>query len=188
MQAEIESSILSRSTIKEEIMLTSKYIYLAGPVIGCNNSEAKDWRKEFIQRLPRGIVGINPLRCEPEVGEDEHYAPSFSDVRFGTPKAISAKNYYDTTNSDLVLAYLPRELNERRPSYGTVIEIGWAIGTRKPIIVVTDDPVIQRHPLIEANVNWIVDNFNDAYDVITGLFVDYVVDKKALINDHEDHF
>ena len=75
---------------------------------------------------------------------------------------------------DLILAYLPKELNERRPSYGTVIEIGWAIGLRKPIIVVTDDEYLSSHPLIQAKSNWIFDNFNDAIDVIHGLFDDYV--------------
>ena len=69
---------------------------------------------------------------------------------------------------------MPRELNERRPSYGTVIEIGWAIGLRKPIILVTDDEYLTEHPLIKANVNWAFQDFENALDVIHGLFDDYV--------------
>jgi nucleoside 2-deoxyribosyltransferase len=69
---------------------------------------------------------------------------------------------------------MPRELNERRPSYGTTIEIGWAIGLKKPIILVTDDAYLTEHPLIRANVNWVFEDFENAIDVIHGLFDDYV--------------
>ena len=69
---------------------------------------------------------------------------------------------------------MPRELNQRRPSYGTTIEIGWAIGLKKPIILVTDDEYLTEHPLIRANVNWVFEDFQNAVDVIHGLFDDYV--------------
>ena len=65
---------------------------------------------------------------------------------------------------------MPRELNQRRPSYGTTIEIGWAIGLKKPIILVTDDEYLTEHPLIRANVNWVFEDFQNAVDVIHGLF------------------
>ena len=88
---------------------------------------------------------------------------NFQSIRMGTRerKIRMLDLLYDKSGDDLILAYLPRELNERRPSYGTVIEIGWAIGLRKPIIVVTDDDYLSEHPLIKAKSNWIFDNFND---------------------------
>jgi nucleoside 2-deoxyribosyltransferase len=72
------------------------------------------------------------------------------------------------------LAYLPKELNDRRPSYGTSIEIGWAIGLRKPLIVVSDDEYLTEHPLIKHNASWRFNNLEDAVEVIVGLFSDYV--------------
>ena len=151
--------------------MTKKYIYLAGPIAQCTQGEANTWREYLSEEFHHNIIGISPLRCEPLHGET--YGPG-NDPRYNSPGAIAAKNWYDVETCDLILAYLPRELNERRPSYGTVIEIGWAIGLRKPIIVVTDDDYLSEHPLIKAKSNWIFDNFNDALDVIHGLFDDYV--------------
>ena len=42
-----------------------KYIYLAGPIAGLTEVEATEWRGWVRERLPYGIVGISPLRCEP---------------------------------------------------------------------------------------------------------------------------
>ena len=113
--------------------MNKKYIYLAGPIAQCSYQEANDWRDYIRSELHQNIIGISPLRCEPMHGET--YGPG-NDPRYNSPGAIAAKNWYDTENCDLILAYLPRELNERRPSYGTTIEIGWAIGLKKPIILV----------------------------------------------------
>ena len=44
----------------------------------------------------------------------------------------------------------------------------------KPIILVSNHPSIINHPLYLAKVNWIFDNFDDALDVIHGVFEDYV--------------
>ena len=73
----------------------------------------------------------------------------------------------------MVLAYLPKEINARRPSYGTVIEIGWAIAMRKPLLLVTDDPLVRDHPLIVANVPWVFPDFDAALETIEGLAMVY---------------
>ena len=151
--------------------MTKKYIYLAGPIAQCNYQEANDWRSYVRDKLHTNIIGISPLRCEPMEGET--YGPG-NDPRYNSPGAIAAKNWYDTEKCDLILAYMPRELNERRPSYGTTIEVGWAIGLKKPIILVTNDTYLTEHPLIRANVNWVFEDFENAIDVIHGLFDDYV--------------
>tara|TARA_Y100000310_G_C20631056_1_gene788660 strand:+ start:975 stop:1454 length:480 start_codon:yes stop_codon:yes gene_type:complete len=158
----------------KNFVFQKKFVYLAGPITGCTKKEANNWREDFNNKLNSNIIGVSPLRCEPIEGE---YYTSSNDIKFGTAKAINGKNYYDTLNCDLVLAYLPKKLNNKRPSYGTVIEIGWAIGMRKPIIVVTDDKYFSEHPLIKSNVAWVLDNFDDALIVINGLFNDYVENK-----------
>ena len=94
-----------------------KYIYLAGPIAGLNFTEANDWRTYCQKKFEPGIVGISPLRCEPlEPGklyaEDDSVIKMWSD-----PRAISCKNWLDTESSDLVLAYLPKEMNDRRRKY-----------------------------------------------------------------------
>ena len=42
-----------------------KYVYLAGPIAGCTEEEATEWREYVCTYFPHGIVGISPLRCEP---------------------------------------------------------------------------------------------------------------------------
>jgi len=148
-----------------------KFVYLAGPISGCKVEEAIDWRKKVQEALPKNIIGISPLRNEPTDGEV--YALESKDPRFSTPLAISGKNYYDTMAADIVLAYFPKLTSTDRLSIGTIIEIGWAIGAKKPIILVTEDENITKHPLIKANINWIVKNLDIAVDVISGLFKEY---------------
>ena len=46
-----------------------KFIYLAGPITGLEEEEAKDWREMIKERLSENIKAISPLRCEPDVGE-----------------------------------------------------------------------------------------------------------------------
>lgn len=143
-------------------------VYFAGPIAGCTKGEANDWRDEFARRLADiGVRGVSPLRCEPLIGE--RYMLNYVDPRFGTPRAIASKNAYDVRSCDLTLAYLPREIIERRPSHGTIIELAWAHILGKPTILVTDDPYLQEHPVVQACAGWNLDNFEDAYDVIVGV-------------------
>lgn len=84
-----------------------KSIYLAGPIFGCTEGEAKDWRKYVADRLPPGIVGVSPLRCEPLIGT--RYDVGYNDPCFGAPKAILAKNFLDLRACDMTLAYFPHD-------------------------------------------------------------------------------
>lgn len=151
--------------------MSKKHIYLAGPIAGCTHGEANDWRTDVSRRLPEGVVGISPLRCEPLI--TEKYELVYEDLLFGTAKAISSKNIYDLNTCDMVLAYLPQALEEKRPSIGTLMECGGAVWTGKPLILVTDNNYVRNHPLFAYGANWVLDNFDDAIEVITGLLVDY---------------
>lgn len=150
--------------------MTDRYIYLAGPIAGCNQGQANDWREYVTQKLsgiPGNIKGISPLRCEPIVGEV--YELGYEDPKFGTSRAISSKNLFDTLNCDMVLAFFPKEMNDKRPSIGTILEVGWAHGLRKTVIVVTDDPYYQNHPVLDTCASWKLDNLDDAVEVIEGV-------------------
>lgn len=149
-----------------------RYVYLAGPIAGKSKAQANNWRSEISARLrPHGIIGISPLRCEPLVGRK--YKLNYDDPRFGTQNAINCKNWFDTTNCDLVLAYMPQELNDDRPSWGTAMEIAWAVAMGKPVILVSDMKGLVNHPLVAANRIWTLDNMDDAYDTIVGVLGDY---------------
>lgn len=175
-------------------------LYLAGPIYGCTEGEAKDWRSWIAAQLPF-MRCISPLRCEPMVGKtyDTHYA----DPCFGHPKAILAKNFFDLRACDMTLAYFPKPsaiddlaeiasnlelsgdhsdderaelLRAIKPlrSIGTIGEVSWAFALRKPAIIVSDDPLIQHHPFTSLQPDWpVLPDLEHAVRLIKGLFTDY---------------
>jgi len=104
-------------------------VYLAGPIDGTTEDEAKQWRSDVSTMLEaHNIKGISPLRCEPPIDGvyDAKESIQQNDKRFGTARAIGGKNFFDVQNCDMVLAYMPKI------SVGTVIEIGWARAFNMP--------------------------------------------------------
>ena len=148
-----------------------RFVYLAGPILGCTAGEANDWRRYVDDRIrDHNIIGISPLRCEPLIGE--RYTAQYADNRFGTPRAIAAKNKFDVMNSDITLAYLPATM-AANISLGTVGEIFWADMAGKQVILVSDHPKIISHPVIDAAVDWKLDTLDEAVDVIIGVLGGY---------------
>lgn len=145
-------------------------VYLAGPIVGCSESEAKDWRAFVSDMLDEGIVGVSPLRCEPAVAG--FYKGTYDDPLFGTLRAIRSKNIIDVQTCDVVLAYLPKSMNTRRPSYGTTWEIGMATAYNKPVVVVTDDPTIREHPAF-GGAPWVLPTLTDAVVLINSIYAVY---------------
>lgn len=129
------------------------FVYLAGPILNCTEGEANDWRRYVAAKLePHHIIGISPLRCEPIHGE--RYSADYPDQRFGVPRAIGAKNKFDVRKCDMTLALLPKPLPGKPPSIGTLEEIGWADEGGKMVIQVTDDPLMQIHPVMDSTRGW----------------------------------
>jgi nucleoside 2-deoxyribosyltransferase len=149
-----------------------KTVYLAGPITGKTIAGANDWRYEVIRKLEAFyICGISPLRCEPARGN--RYTLANADPQFGTARAIGSKNRMDVRMCDLTLAYMPKMLNDPWPSLGTISELAWAAMINKPTILVSDDPRITDHPVIDSNSGWILPTLDMAIEVIVGIFKDY---------------
>lgn len=149
----------------------TRYVYLAGPIAGCTEGEAKDWRayvEAELATLPGHIVGVSPLRCEPKI--EGRYQLNYDDPKFGTPKAINAKNRFDTLRADIVLAYFP---DVERLSVGTIMEVAWALWDGKPVIVVSRDARIVEHPLMTSTVPWILPTLDAGIDVVEGILSVY---------------
>ena len=137
-----------------------KFVYLAGPIEGCDADEITYWRKMCHQGFTDFIIGINPYRVETDSNTKE------------ARKRIVMKNYMDTKNCDLILAYLPKEINARRPSYGTTFEIAWGYSMQKPVVIVSNDPQVHNHPLMDmaGALFW---NLDEAIDYINVLLGEY---------------
>ena len=116
-----------------------KFVYLAGPIAGCSKTEINQWRSKCHMGFSDGIVGISPYRAEKEYDDTD------------SQKRVIMKNYMDTKNCDLILAYLPKEINARRHSYGTTFEIAWGYSMQKPVVIVSDDVRVHDHPLMDMS-------------------------------------
>ena len=150
----------------------NRFVYLAGPILGMTEGEANNWRRVVATRLkPHGIIGVSPLRCEPIHGPT--YEPGYPDERFGTARAILNKNLFDVKTCDMVLAYIPKPVVGKHHSWGTMQELAWARALDKAAILVSDDPEIRDHPVINASAGWVLDNLSDAEDVLIGILGGY---------------
>ena len=107
-----------------------KYVYLAGPIEGCDDGEIHQWRDQCSHFFVDNITGINPYRAESDSDTPE------------SRKRITMKNYMDVRSCDLILANLPKHINDRRPSYGTTFEIAWGYSLQKPVVIVSDDEFV----------------------------------------------
>ena len=146
-----------------------RYVYLAGPVLGQTEIQAKSWRNLVAGLLEgHGIIGISPLRCEPPHGE--RYTSENPDPLFGTPSGIMAKNLYDIKQCDATLAYFPPDC--RIPSLGTCWEMGAARALDKPVILVAAPP-ISTHPVLAGSAGWVVPLLVDAVDILGGVLGGY---------------
>ena len=158
-------------------MTTYPTVYLAGPILGCTADEANDWRKDFADRLyEQCIRGISPLRCEPLIREK--YEPFYEDPRFGTKQAIAAKNFFDLKECDITLAYLPIPEEGKQQSWGTIGELVGAHVLGKTTILVSNDPKVLDHPLLSCAGSWILNDLEDAYQVIVGVLGGYALGGK----------
>jgi nucleoside 2-deoxyribosyltransferase len=138
-------------------------VYLAGPIAGCTEGEAKDWRAYVDDGLSQyGIKGISPLRCEPLHGKT--YNVSYQDPKYGTERAIFFKNKFDLERCDMMLAYLPQKTFGA--SIGTLAEISWAYKEGKPSILVSDREEVLAHPMTHFQTSWILPTLDDAIEVI----------------------
>lgn len=166
----------------------NKYIYLAGPIAGCSYKEATNWREAVSEDFLPGIVGISPMRLKEwakrvrKITNVAQYARVAEEGDFlltGESHAICSRDRNDVRTCDMLFAYLPAELNKRRPSWGTSIEIGWASEAGKPIVLVTDDKSLAAHPLVRESVGWIVPTLELGVAVVNSVFGVYVGEVQA---------
>lgn len=154
-----------------------KTVYLAGPIDGMTFGAANDWRKYVHDKLvPHGIIGVSPLRCEPLPEGEEKYKAGYTCPKFGTAKAIGSKNIHDVRNCDITLAFLPGPRSS--VSLGTICELAGAHFINKQTVMVSDDPYVMSHPVIDAMSGWKLENMDDAIEVIVGVLGGYTKEGK----------
>ena len=154
--------------------MTKKFIYLAGPIFGVSYKEAVDWRDEIKKMFLPGIVGISPMRLKEFLSKKRKIGHSYEDDDLSNARAIRTRDKMDVKICDMIVAFMPREMNEKRPSTGTTMELGWADAFDKPIVLITDDPHLIKHPLTGQAAGFIVPDIVRAAEVVNGVFGEYV--------------
>lgn len=159
-----------------------KTVYLAGPITGVSYAGCTDWREEIQRRLAPGIVGLSPMRAKkylavfdsvPNCMQQEAAAAADDWSRvFATQSGIMARDFYDCTHADLVIANL---LGATTVSIGTVMEIAWCHATRTPLILVMEsEGNLHEHGMLREAGSWRVDNLDDAVRVANAVLLAYV--------------
>ena len=99
-------------------------LYLAGPINGCSDSDANDWRSEVKERLSDCYDFLDPMARDYRGRENESY------------KEIVRGDLADIEKCHVIIANCPK------PSVGTSMEIYHAFNNRcKRVIVVAPVPM-----------------------------------------------
>lgn len=116
-------------------------VYLCGPINGCTDEEASNWREAAKLRLPNTL---DPMKRDYRGKEAQDY------------REIVQLDKLDIQKSDVLL------VNYDKPSVGTSMEIFYAWQNDKPVIVVCrKDAVIS--PWLRYHATKIVHSFDEAY-------------------------
>ena len=107
-------------------------VYLAGPIELCSDDEVHIWRDYVCDRVPESIEIIQPK------------------YHLGTAEDIFNNTTDNVEECDIVFAYLPRCINERRASYGTIFEISYGFALGKRVLIISDDEYVQSHPVMKG--------------------------------------
>jgi len=107
-------------------------VYLAGPVELCSDDEVHVWRNYVCDRIKDDIEIIEPQ------------------YHLGTNAEIFHNTKTNVEMCDVIFAYLPKGITERRASYGTVFEIAYGFALDKRVIIVSDDEYVHFHPVLKG--------------------------------------
>ncbi len=66
----------------------------------------------------------------------------------GSDSEIFENTKTNVEECDIVFAHLPKAINERRASYGTIFEVAYGFAINKRVIVISDDEFVHKHPVM----------------------------------------
>lgn len=121
-------------------------VYLCGPINGCTDAEANDWRQYVSQFLPDTI---DPMRRDYRGIEDAAY------------REIVELDKIDVADADVIL------VNYEKPSVGTSMEVLYAWQMGKRVVVVHRDGA-SISPWLRYHAHHLCTSFHDSVDWING--------------------
>lgn len=118
-----DSDALADLIVAQHNAALDRRVYLAGPINGCSDEEANDWRSDVKEALP-GFEFVDPM--------DRDYRGRELDD--GVAAEIVDGDKADISTCGVVLAMCPR------PSFGTAMEVLYAWERGKRVLVVSERP------------------------------------------------
>ena len=105
-------------------------VYLAGPIEICTEEEIFLWRNYVKNKVGNDVEIITPK------------------YHLGTAGEIFEDTKTNVEVCDVVFAHLPKAINERRASYGTIFEISYGHALNKRVMIISDDEFVHKHPVM----------------------------------------
>lgn len=145
-----------------------KTVYLAGPITGLTYEGCTDWRFKAIEELAKfGIKGLSPMRGKAFLANLKLISGTGEEYKdmgvLATQKSVCARDRMDCTTSDLILMNL---LGAKAVSIGTMVELGWADGARRPVVLVIEEGNPHHHMFVRELAGFIVPTLEEALAVI----------------------
>ena len=144
-------------------------VYLAGPITGLTYDDGQDWREYAKGLLAPDIDAYSPLRAKAHLsalGVLDNAGKSDSKYlglnALSEPQGITARDRFDCTGRSMVLVNF---LGATQVSVGTCIELGWADGARRPVVIAMEEDNIHRHAMVNQIAGFIVPTLEDAVTV-----------------------
>lgn len=122
----------------------TRVLYLCGPINGCHDAEAKDWRA-YVRSKWRGTC-LDPMVRDYRGREAESF------------REIVELDKIDVASADIIL------VNYDRPSVGTSMEILYAWERGKRVIVVCAPDVVVS-PWLRYHAHHLTTSFDDALQI-----------------------
>lgn len=161
-----------------------KTVYLAGPITGLSFDDCTDWREYACKRFNPGIHGLSPMRGKeylkaldvmPDcVAQQEEAAAQTDGIAavLSSQRGIMARDYYDCTRADVVLANL---LGAETVSIGTTMEIAWCHATSTPLVLVMEpEGNLHDHCMLREAAGWRTQTLEEGIHVVNAVLSAYV--------------
>lgn len=129
-------------------------VYLSGKI--SPGAASTYYRGKVTQRLrAAGFHTLDPMRGKiKQTGKWSDYNPA----------ELVQRDLQDVMRSTVVLAVIMKD--GRRQSFGTPCEIMFANTRHVPVVLVTDDTTLQKHPWVKQLCSRVFDNVDDAVEYI----------------------
>lgn len=155
--------------------MTTRRVYLLGPISGLSYEEATQWRKDVRDELDYLYDGkiktMSPMSHKESLQYETEIKLHYADNLYSNAKSVFMRDVAMVRNADLILGDLT---HMNTGSIGSFMELGIAYERNIPIIlVIPPDKQCREHPFLSCSSN-IVDNLDQALDLIDYLLGDLI--------------